>query len=104
MKGEIQCDNDERVATDIQSVKDKPANRMYADYFYWSINGTRPSTPSKLSENEKIKWYLLYDTNDNIAVRSRERVWYRDYLLAEMFAEDGFSLSTHCKIEVFCSN
>uniref|UniRef100_A0AC35FFR4 Uncharacterized protein n=1 Tax=Panagrolaimus sp. PS1159 TaxID=55785 RepID=A0AC35FFR4_9BILA len=104
MKGEIQCDNDERVATDIQSVKDKPANRLYADYYFWSIKGTRPSTPSKLSENAKIKWYLLYDKEDDIAVRSYERVWYRDYLLAEMFAEDDFTLSTHCKIEVFCSN
>uniref|UniRef100_A0AC35GXJ6 BTB domain-containing protein n=1 Tax=Panagrolaimus sp. PS1159 TaxID=55785 RepID=A0AC35GXJ6_9BILA len=159
MKGELRCDEMERVVDVIKSLNDKCCRFDFVLY-YWRTTRQKPSTPSKLIKNEKIDWYLVYDFNGDIAIKTRNKSddesdeeeidddesdddksdddefdddesdydeyddgeyddeesgddeLYcdesdeeeidndEDYLLAEMFAEDGFVLSTKCKIEI----
>uniref|UniRef100_A0A914Q953 Homing endonuclease LAGLIDADG domain-containing protein n=1 Tax=Panagrolaimus davidi TaxID=227884 RepID=A0A914Q953_9BILA len=64
----------------------------------WARSGVHGN---KLVKNEKIDWYLFYNHNGNrLAIKQRENVYDYHYLLAEMFAEDGFILNTKCKIEI----
>uniref|UniRef100_A0A914P4J4 Uncharacterized protein n=1 Tax=Panagrolaimus davidi TaxID=227884 RepID=A0A914P4J4_9BILA len=98
MKGEVQCDEMETVANDIQSVKSMPSEWDYG-YAYWYTNQPLPSKPSKLIKRDTIEWYLVYDNDRNLAVVYHDELLDDYYLLAEMVAEDGFDISGPCKIE-----
>uniref|UniRef100_A0AC34FKA3 BTB domain-containing protein n=1 Tax=Panagrolaimus sp. ES5 TaxID=591445 RepID=A0AC34FKA3_9BILA len=102
MKGELRCDNMDQVVEDIQSKKDKCCVDYHGIYYYWDTQQPKPSTPSKLTKNDKIEWYLVYDSDGDLAVIKRNQLAIRDYLLAEMIAEDGFQFSTKCKVEISC--
>uniref|UniRef100_A0A914QHI8 BTB domain-containing protein n=1 Tax=Panagrolaimus davidi TaxID=227884 RepID=A0A914QHI8_9BILA len=102
MKGEVQCDEMETVANDIQSVKSMPSKSKLGDgYIYWeTFQQFLPSKPSKLIKNDTIQWYLGYDDDGNLAVIYHDEDFgLCGYLLAEMVAEDGFDISGPCKIK-----
>uniref|UniRef100_A0A914PV01 BTB domain-containing protein n=1 Tax=Panagrolaimus davidi TaxID=227884 RepID=A0A914PV01_9BILA len=98
MKGEVQYDEMETVANDIQSVKSMP-NETCNRYIYWVTQQPLPSKPSKLIKKDTIQWYLVYDDEGDLAVIHHDKLLDVDYLLAEMVAEDGFEISGPCKIE-----
>uniref|UniRef100_A0AC34G1I7 BTB domain-containing protein n=1 Tax=Panagrolaimus sp. ES5 TaxID=591445 RepID=A0AC34G1I7_9BILA len=102
MKGELQCDIIDQVAEDIELNKDECCMDFDGKYFYWGTKKPNPSTPSKLTKSDKIEWYLVYDWYGDIAIKHQNELENRDYLLAEMVAEDRFQLSANCKIEAFC--
>uniref|UniRef100_A0A914QZH0 Uncharacterized protein n=1 Tax=Panagrolaimus davidi TaxID=227884 RepID=A0A914QZH0_9BILA len=98
MKGEVQCDEMEIVANDIQSVKSMP-NTRGTTYICWNARQLLPSKPSKLIKKDAIQWYLIYDVEGDLAVIHHDELLDYDYLLAEMVAEDDFDISGPCKIE-----
>uniref|UniRef100_A0AC34FN31 BTB domain-containing protein n=1 Tax=Panagrolaimus sp. ES5 TaxID=591445 RepID=A0AC34FN31_9BILA len=101
MKGELQCCDIEKVANVIRSKKNKACEFINShQYIYWNTNQHKPFTPSKLTKNESIEWYLVYDSYGDLAVKSRHRLVDDNYLLAEMFTENGFYFDNECKIEV----
>uniref|UniRef100_A0A914Q0V1 BACK domain-containing protein n=1 Tax=Panagrolaimus davidi TaxID=227884 RepID=A0A914Q0V1_9BILA len=100
MKGELRCDEIKKVVDEIKSQKNIYCYFGCSAYCYWETIQSKPTTPSKLIENEKVDWYLIYDSGGDIAIMHRENISDRDYLLAEMFADDGFILNEKCKIEI----
>uniref|UniRef100_A0A914QT20 Uncharacterized protein n=1 Tax=Panagrolaimus davidi TaxID=227884 RepID=A0A914QT20_9BILA len=98
MKGEVQYDKMETVANDIQAVKSMP-NKRCNRYIYWDATRPLPSKPSKLIKKDTIQWYLVYELDGDLAVMHHDELRDKDYLLAEMVAEDGFEISGSCKIE-----
>uniref|UniRef100_A0A914QBU4 Uncharacterized protein n=1 Tax=Panagrolaimus davidi TaxID=227884 RepID=A0A914QBU4_9BILA len=101
MKGEIRCNKIKNVVDAIKSKKNVyPAFAHVANYCYWNTKQSKPLTPSKLIENEKIDWYLVYDSDGDIAIKSRNQLNNEDYLLAEMFAEGEFVFDKICKIDI----
>uniref|UniRef100_A0AC34FA69 BTB domain-containing protein n=1 Tax=Panagrolaimus sp. ES5 TaxID=591445 RepID=A0AC34FA69_9BILA len=100
MKGELQCDDIDQVVKIIQSKKNICCTYTAShNYYYWATRQPKPSTPSKLTKNDKIEWYLLYDYEGDLAVKKQNELSDSDYLLAELVAEYGFQISTKCKIE-----
>uniref|UniRef100_A0AC34FN55 BTB domain-containing protein n=1 Tax=Panagrolaimus sp. ES5 TaxID=591445 RepID=A0AC34FN55_9BILA len=102
MKGELQCDDFEKVVDVIQSLKNESWKNGDEQYLYWPTRHPKPSTPCKLIINPNIKYYLLYDFDGDIAVNSYYTLSdnVNSYLLAEMFVEDGFDFENDCKIEI----
>uniref|UniRef100_A0AC35FDK9 BTB domain-containing protein n=1 Tax=Panagrolaimus sp. PS1159 TaxID=55785 RepID=A0AC35FDK9_9BILA len=101
MKGEIRCDELKNVVAAIKSKKNVyPSFYVIETYYHWNTQQSKPSNPSKLTKNEKIDWYLVYDSWGDIAIKTRNQLEKRDYLLAEMFAEGEFVLNEKCKIEI----
>uniref|UniRef100_A0A914Q3M9 BTB domain-containing protein n=1 Tax=Panagrolaimus davidi TaxID=227884 RepID=A0A914Q3M9_9BILA len=100
MKGEIQCYEMNKIVDEIKSLKNKCCSFGYSTYCYWQTERQKPSTPSKLIKSEKIDWYLVYDFERDIAIKHRENINDFNYLLAEMFAGDGFIINEKCKIEI----
>uniref|UniRef100_A0A914PNF1 BACK domain-containing protein n=1 Tax=Panagrolaimus davidi TaxID=227884 RepID=A0A914PNF1_9BILA len=98
MKGEIRCNEIKNVIAAIKSQKNVYAGVF--GYYFWNTKQPKPSTPSKLIKNEKIDWYLVYDYDGDIAIKTRNQLENRDYLLAEMFAEGEFIFNKKCKIEI----
>lgn len=102
MKGELQCDDLENVVANIQRKKNISRKNADGTFCNWGLAHTRPSTPSKLIKNDETKWYLVYDGSGFLGAIHQNRLIESDYLLAEMFAEDGFELISGCKIHVSC--
>uniref|UniRef100_A0A914QZI0 Uncharacterized protein n=1 Tax=Panagrolaimus davidi TaxID=227884 RepID=A0A914QZI0_9BILA len=100
MKGELQCDEMNKVVDVIKSQKNKCCRSGCSNYCWWPIKEHKPSTPCKLVKNDKIDWYLVYNFQGYLAIEHRENIYNYHYLLAEMFADDGFILNTKCKIEI----
>uniref|UniRef100_A0AC35FXL5 BTB domain-containing protein n=1 Tax=Panagrolaimus sp. PS1159 TaxID=55785 RepID=A0AC35FXL5_9BILA len=63
-KGELQCDEMKRVVNVIKSLKNKCCLYGSSTYSFWQTAGQKPLTPSKLIKNEKIDWYLIYDSGE----------------------------------------
>uniref|UniRef100_A0A914QT53 Uncharacterized protein n=1 Tax=Panagrolaimus davidi TaxID=227884 RepID=A0A914QT53_9BILA len=105
MKGEVQYDEMETLANDIESVKSMP-NENGDRSIYWDrdIKQPLPSKPSELIKKDTIQWYLVYDMEGDLAVMHHDALVVDDYLLAEMVAEDGFEISGPCKIEFLRSS
>uniref|UniRef100_A0A914PVG1 BTB domain-containing protein n=1 Tax=Panagrolaimus davidi TaxID=227884 RepID=A0A914PVG1_9BILA len=70
MKGEIQCNEIKNVVDVIKSQKNVYPS-ISCGYYYWNTKQSKPSTPSKLIINEKIDWYLVYDSDGDIAIKRR---------------------------------
>uniref|UniRef100_A0AC34EZG8 BTB domain-containing protein n=1 Tax=Panagrolaimus sp. ES5 TaxID=591445 RepID=A0AC34EZG8_9BILA len=98
MKGELQCHENDKVAAVIQSMKDISCDLIL--YCFWPTQQPKPIQPSKIIESESVDWYLVYDGEGDLAVKHRDMLRDRNYLLAEMFAPNGFELSKNCKINV----
>uniref|UniRef100_A0A914PZY7 Uncharacterized protein n=1 Tax=Panagrolaimus davidi TaxID=227884 RepID=A0A914PZY7_9BILA len=98
MKGEVQCDEMETVANDIQSVKSMLSVTCDRN-IYWETKQLLPSKPSKLIKRDTIQWYLVYDWEGDLAAIHHDELEDEDYLLAEMVAQDGFDIFGPCEIE-----
>uniref|UniRef100_A0A914PSL9 BTB domain-containing protein n=1 Tax=Panagrolaimus davidi TaxID=227884 RepID=A0A914PSL9_9BILA len=102
MKGELQCTEMKYVVDIIKSQKDMPCFTFrYSSSHFWNTKKQKPKTPSKLVKNKNIGWYLVLNSAGDISIKRGNGLHESDYLLAEMFAEDGFILNTNCKIEVY---
>uniref|UniRef100_A0AC35F6A7 BTB domain-containing protein n=1 Tax=Panagrolaimus sp. PS1159 TaxID=55785 RepID=A0AC35F6A7_9BILA len=113
MKGEVQCDDIEIIAASIQSVKgarsfshNSVENPHRTSRFHWIPNESKPLKPSKLIKSKKVEWYLVYDNNGDFVISKRDDLYLfddndneNDYLLAEMYAENGFVGLDECKLE-----
>uniref|UniRef100_A0AC35EWT2 BTB domain-containing protein n=1 Tax=Panagrolaimus sp. PS1159 TaxID=55785 RepID=A0AC35EWT2_9BILA len=92
MKGVLNCVEMDKLCDAIDSQK----NKSYDSY--WRTSQPIPRVPSKIIKNDGIEWYLVYDSSGNLAVKRRSEICTNHYLLAELFAENGFLLRYHCKI------
>uniref|UniRef100_A0AC34FGT2 BTB domain-containing protein n=1 Tax=Panagrolaimus sp. ES5 TaxID=591445 RepID=A0AC34FGT2_9BILA len=99
MKGELQCPDAEKVAAVIHTMKNTFCS-FEQTYCYLPTEAEIPWKESELVKNGSIDWYLVYDYDGDLAIKPREIIDKTDYLLAEMFPEDGFQLSYKCKITV----
>uniref|UniRef100_A0A914QF58 BTB domain-containing protein n=1 Tax=Panagrolaimus davidi TaxID=227884 RepID=A0A914QF58_9BILA len=100
MKGQLQCPDDEIIA-DIIKLQKNSYGSCYSDgYCYWNSKKSNLTKPCILKKDDNIKWYLFFDFKQDIAIIPRKCVSDETYLLAEMFAENGFILDSYCKIEV----
>uniref|UniRef100_A0AC34FE87 BTB domain-containing protein n=1 Tax=Panagrolaimus sp. ES5 TaxID=591445 RepID=A0AC34FE87_9BILA len=96
LKGILDCPDIDKVVAVIKSQKN------VLRHTYWKTNQPKPSTPSKLNKNDEIELYLVYDIDGDLALKRRNCIKISDYILAEMFAEDGFIFdNTYKKIEVY---
>uniref|UniRef100_A0A914Q187 BTB domain-containing protein n=1 Tax=Panagrolaimus davidi TaxID=227884 RepID=A0A914Q187_9BILA len=95
IKGELKCDEMNKAVDEIKSLKYK-----CCFFPYWRTIRQKSLTPSKYIKNEKIDWYLVYCSRGYLVITHRENISDSDYLLAEMFADDGFILNEKCKIEI----
>uniref|UniRef100_A0A914PAW2 BTB domain-containing protein n=1 Tax=Panagrolaimus davidi TaxID=227884 RepID=A0A914PAW2_9BILA len=95
IKGELKCDEMNKAVDEIKSLKYK-----CCFFPYWRTIRQKSLTQSKYIENEKIDWYLVYCSRGYLVITHRENISDSDYLLAEMFAEDGSILNEKCKIEI----
>uniref|UniRef100_A0AC35FCU9 BTB domain-containing protein n=1 Tax=Panagrolaimus sp. PS1159 TaxID=55785 RepID=A0AC35FCU9_9BILA len=114
MNGKFRCDQIKNIDALIQSVRiDHPSyvfdyNPGECPTITWDIFPTQPKLPmpSKLFKNDNIEFYVVlmdYGGYWVIALKKRRSLLDSDYLLAEMFAEDGFNygISFDHKIEFF---
>uniref|UniRef100_A0AC34GX28 BTB domain-containing protein n=1 Tax=Panagrolaimus sp. ES5 TaxID=591445 RepID=A0AC34GX28_9BILA len=98
MTGVLQCTDTEKIAAVISLNKNYDFISDNGLYVYWRTNQPIPSTPSKLIINESVDWYLVYDKYGDISVKQRFVLQKSDYLLAEMFTENGFEFCQNCKM------
>uniref|UniRef100_A0AC34GP91 Uncharacterized protein n=1 Tax=Panagrolaimus sp. ES5 TaxID=591445 RepID=A0AC34GP91_9BILA len=97
MKGFLNCPEVKKVADVIQLQKDVLRSRNY-----WPTKQQKPSESSKITKNDKINWYLIYDNDGDLGYKHRKELNDSDYILAEMFAEDGFKFYQKNKtIEIY---
>uniref|UniRef100_A0A914PF53 BACK domain-containing protein n=1 Tax=Panagrolaimus davidi TaxID=227884 RepID=A0A914PF53_9BILA len=96
MKGVLNCHEMEKVCDVIESQKNK-----VTCYYFWPTKQPKTNVPSKLIKRHEIEWYLIYDKDGDLNVRRNIYLENNQYLLAEMFAEDGFVLKSKCKIEIY---
>uniref|UniRef100_A0A914YST6 BTB domain-containing protein n=1 Tax=Panagrolaimus superbus TaxID=310955 RepID=A0A914YST6_9BILA len=97
MKGILNCPDIEKIGEVIQSQK----NIIYGSDYSWKTRQAKPSAPSKIIKKSTIEWYLIYDGSGDLAVKHGRKVEDDHYILAEMYAEDGFFLTRKCKIEIY---
>ena len=69
-------------------------------YCYWRSLCEIPTQPSLIKVKEEIDWYLIHCLSGEIGIVHRSLVYPNHYLLAEMKAENGFTFTEGCKIEV----
>uniref|UniRef100_A0AC35GJS3 Uncharacterized protein n=1 Tax=Panagrolaimus sp. PS1159 TaxID=55785 RepID=A0AC35GJS3_9BILA len=100
MKGVLDCYELEKVCDVIESQKNKPM-LVNCYYYYWPTKQF-PTVSSKLIKKNGIEWYLIYDRDGGLSVRQNSWVESYHFLLAEIFAEDGFVWNGKCKIEIYC--
>uniref|UniRef100_A0AC34G5L3 BTB domain-containing protein n=1 Tax=Panagrolaimus sp. ES5 TaxID=591445 RepID=A0AC34G5L3_9BILA len=67
---------------------------------WWEPKFRIPKEPSEIKVNKKIEWYLIYFLSGRIGVLRRVDIGREHYLLAELEAENEFTLTRNCKIEV----
>uniref|UniRef100_A0A914Q0A9 BACK domain-containing protein n=1 Tax=Panagrolaimus davidi TaxID=227884 RepID=A0A914Q0A9_9BILA len=96
MKGVLNCVEMEKVCDVIESQKNE-----YNCYCHWPTKQPIPTVPSKLIKRHGIEWYLIYDCFGDLTVVQYSCIGKYHYLLAVMFAEDGFVWKKKCKIEIY---
>uniref|UniRef100_A0AC35GFS8 Uncharacterized protein n=1 Tax=Panagrolaimus sp. PS1159 TaxID=55785 RepID=A0AC35GFS8_9BILA len=101
MKGLLDCYELEKVCDVIESQKNKPMMENSYCCTFWYTNQSIPTVPCKLIKRHGIEWYLLYNRCGDLDVVQKSCILNHHYLLAEMFAEDGFVLNRKCKIEIY---
>lgn len=66
---------------------------------YWETRKRLSSKPSQLKVINGAEYYLVFDSDGDLAVRRTSEPNRADYVLAEMKPEDGFVMTQGSKIE-----
>uniref|UniRef100_A0A914P2N8 Uncharacterized protein n=1 Tax=Panagrolaimus davidi TaxID=227884 RepID=A0A914P2N8_9BILA len=69
-------------------------------YAYWSTKQPIPTTPC-LKQKDCIQWFLVFDSDGDTAIRFKTLIRDCSYIIAEMIAENGFTLTEDLKIDVY---